>query len=43
MTGVIVYYDQNNVITGATLEIPDEMPAFLYNKDTSSYIAVNDR
>ena len=43
MTGVIVYYDQNNVISGATLEIPDEMPAFLYNKDTSSYIAVNDR
>ncbi len=41
MTGVINYYNINNVITNAALQIPDEINAFLYHKDKAEYVAVN--
>ena len=41
MTGVINYYNVNNVVSNAALEIPSEINAFLYNKNKAEYIAVN--
>lgn len=41
MTGVIVYYNINNVVTNATLTIPSHIEAFLYHKPSETYIAVN--
>ncbi len=41
MTGVINYYNANNVISNASLTIPSEINAFLYNKNKAEYIAVN--
>ena len=41
MTGVINYYNVNNVVSNAALEIPSEINAFLYNKNKAEYVAVN--
>lgn len=41
MTGVINYYNVNNVVTNASLTIPSEINAFLYNKNKAAYVAVN--
>lgn len=41
MTGVINYYNVNNVISNASLTIPSEINAFLYNKNKAEYVAVN--
>ncbi len=41
MTGVINYYNVNNVVSNAALTIPSEINAFLYNKNKAEYVAVN--
>ncbi len=41
LTGVIVYYNVNNVVSNASLTIPSEINAFLYHKPKTDYIAVN--
>nr|MBQ8251769.1 leucine-rich repeat protein [Lachnospiraceae bacterium] len=41
LTGVVVYYDTNNVVSNASLTIPSEIIAFLYHKDKTDYVAVN--
>ena len=33
MTGVINYYNINNVVSNAALTVPSEIPAYLYNKN----------
>lgn len=41
MTGVINYYNVNNVVSNAALTIPSEINAYLYNKNKAEYVAVN--
>ena len=41
MTGVINYYNVNNVVSNAALTIPSEINAFLYHKGKEEYVAVN--
>ncbi len=41
MTGVINYYNINNVVSNAALTVPSQIDAFLYQKDKGEYVAVN--
>ena len=41
LTGVIVYYNTNNVVSNASLTIPSEIDAFLYHKGKADFVAVN--
>lgn len=41
MTGVVNYYNINNVINNSTLTVPSAIEAFLYHKDREEYVAVN--
>ncbi len=42
-TGVMVYYNKNEMVSGGSLTIPEMMGAALYNPDNRQFIAVNDR